>query len=105
MTVHGAKGLQAPVVILPDTPRALKTSARAIHLLDGGLPVWSPKFDTDTETIAMARAAEKAKDLREHRRLLYVALTRAQRTQLHGQGVRARARHLEMERNRARVPR
>ncbi len=77
MTVHGAKGLQAPIVILPDTTRAPKTGGGPI--LDvGGAPVWSPSAATDTDAMATARAAAAMRAEAEHRRLLYVALTRAQ---------------------------
>ena len=77
MTVHGAKGLQAPIVILPDTTSKPKFSAEAILSVDGTL-VWSPRKETDIEPSERARLIAEAKSLEEHRRLLYVALTRAQ---------------------------
>ncbi|MCA8899919.1 MAG: PD-(D/E)XK nuclease family protein, partial [Hyphomonas sp.] len=77
MTVHGAKGLQAPVVILPDTTAKPKAAGTRVHDL-GGVPVWSPRKDTDLPEVAAARALADAKAEEEHRRLLYVALTRAQ---------------------------
>jgi ATP-dependent helicase/nuclease subunit A len=77
MTVHGAKGLQAPIVILPDTTAKPKLTSEAI--LDvGGAVIWAPRQDTDIDVSARARALAKAKAEEEHRRLLYVALTRAQ---------------------------
>lgn len=77
MTVHGAKGLQAPVVILPDTTAKPKIGAAAV-LSSANAVVWSPRKDTDAEASRRARAIAEAKQREEHRRLLYVALTRAQ---------------------------
>lgn len=77
MTVHGAKGLQAPIVILPDTSSKPKLSSETILSVDGAI-VWSPRKDTDIEPAQRARLIAEAKAHEEHRRLLYVALTRAQ---------------------------
>ncbi|MEZ6000827.1 double-strand break repair helicase AddA [Hyphomonas sp.] len=77
MTVHGAKGLQAPVVILPDTTSAPKPSGGRVHEIDG-VPVWSPRRDGELAEVTAARALADARAEEEHRRLLYVALTRAQ---------------------------
>ncbi|MEP7210578.1 MAG: UvrD-helicase domain-containing protein, partial [Alphaproteobacteria bacterium] len=86
MTVHGAKGLQAPVVILPDTTSAPKLEKTGLFFVQGegkedpmrGAPVWVGGKDGDTPATAAMRAVANARALREHRRLLYVALTRAQ---------------------------
>lgn len=77
MTVHGAKGLQAPIVILPDTTSAPKTPKPSLIDIDGA-PVWIGKADADTPAAQLAREDLTKRALREHRRLLYVALTRAQ---------------------------
>lgn len=77
MTVHGAKGLQAPVVILPDTTAGPKPVSDSIFEV-GDLPVWSPRKDADIPGTSLARAIANAKAEEEFRRLLYVALTRAQ---------------------------
>lgn len=77
MTVHGAKGLQAPIVILPDTTRAAKSSSPSI-LKVNGVPVWMGSASDDTDDTALAREDLKLHEARERRRLLYVALTRAQ---------------------------
>ncbi len=78
MTVHGAKGLEADIVILPDTTALPEDPGRHGDLLyteDGAVyPV------ADAQAPAKVRAAKeaaKAERLKEHRRLLYVALTRA----------------------------
>ena len=78
MTVHGAKGLQAPVVILPDTTGKPDPKAGDFLHLEDGVPVRTGKKSDDTPEMAAARAEEEYRQLAEHRRLLYVALTRAQ---------------------------
>ena len=77
MTVHGAKGLQAPVVILPDTTRGAKGGSKSVTTIDGA-PVWLSKAGDDVAATAHAREDAKKREARERRRLLYVALTRAQ---------------------------
>jgi len=82
MTVHGAKGLQSNIVFLPDTcsmPSARQSSK--LYWQDKGeapLVFW-PVVKDNEETICR-QLGERARDemLREYRRLLYVALTRAQ---------------------------
>ncbi len=83
MTVHGAKGLQAPVVILPDTMQTPPARGGLLWLApdtDRGddLLIWSPRKDTDGPLTRSARAARQEAQEREYRRLLYVALTRAE---------------------------
>lgn len=80
MTVHGAKGLQAPVVVLADAARA---PGRAddhvlIDLGDGEVPVFHGGAAGKAGRIADEAAAAEARALEEHWRLLYVALTRAE---------------------------
>ncbi|MFG1292580.1 double-strand break repair helicase AddA [Xanthobacter versatilis] len=82
MTVHGAKGLEAPIVILADTvdmPKA-RTAGGLVSVPgpEGEVPVLAPRKAEDPERLAAARATAAARDLEEHRRLLYVALTRAE---------------------------
>ena len=76
MTVHGAKGLEAPVVFLPDT--ATKAVARSGPLLerDGGF-LWCARKADDGSASGQARQARTDAGDRESLRLLYVALTRA----------------------------
>ena len=81
MTVHAAKGLQAPVVILADATRARrKEHDRPVRIgLDGGDPV--PLFLPTRKLggpLAAQIAADDAAAVREHWRLMYVALTRAE---------------------------
>jgi ATP-dependent helicase/nuclease subunit A len=80
MTVHGAKGLQAPIVFLPDTLYRPNQPARLLWARPGPveLLLWSPRVEDDEDLAAAARSALKAKIAEEERRLLYVALTRAE---------------------------
>jgi len=76
MTVHGAKGLQAPVVILPDT-MAKPVSSPEVLWRDS-LPFWAPRRQFEPSLCRNLRdEADAARD-QEYRRLLYVALTRAE---------------------------
>jgi ATP-dependent helicase/nuclease subunit A len=81
MTVHGAKGLQAPIVFLPDTMQIPRHTARLLWTDDKAgrrLPLWSPRVAYDDNCTAGAREAQRRLDAQEHNRLLYVALTRAE---------------------------
>ncbi|MDM8165964.1 double-strand break repair helicase AddA [Roseovarius sp.] len=77
MTVHGAKGLESPVVILPDTnqwpmnlrEKTAQTGGTLVWRMTGqDIPASQRQADDD------ARAAQRA----ERDRLLYVAMTRAE---------------------------
>lgn len=86
MTVHGAKGLEAPIVVLADTvtPPAGPRDPPLFTLGAAGLPpdapapiVWGKARATDVPPVADARAVAREAAENEHRRLLYVAMTRA----------------------------
>lgn len=77
MTVHGAKGLQAPIVILPDTVQA-PSQVDPVLWSGEGMPLWSPRVGLDDPVAAALREDARAARDREYRRLLYVALTRAE---------------------------
>jgi ATP-dependent helicase/nuclease subunit A len=83
MTVHGAKGLQAPVVILADSTADPKKLGRTPLTLDydvsgkGKAPLLRPKKEERLFPFAQLIADDEVLDLQEHWRLLYVALTRA----------------------------
>lgn len=76
MTVHGAKGLEAPIVILPDTCD-IRPQERDEVVTVNATPVWRTPADQSPPAIATARAARKEREAEERLRLLYVALTRA----------------------------
>ena len=78
MTVHGAKGLEAPVVFVPDTMQLPVQRSGFLWTERDVLPLWRPHSDFSTEHHSAARLALRRRDLQEYRRLLYVALTRAQ---------------------------
>ena len=82
MTVHGAKGLQAPLVVLPDTsampPDEDRLAWTEDPLTGTPLPLWAPRRELASSAVLALREAGRAERLREHNRLLYVALTRAE---------------------------
>lgn len=87
MTVHGAKGLEAPVVMLADTVNVPNTGKERIFSMASAagqvLPVLSFSSSLrEAARLTEAKAARKTKLLAEYQRLLYVALTRA-RDELH----------------------
>jgi ATP-dependent helicase/nuclease subunit A len=87
MTVHGAKGLQAPIVILPDTCSIGSASSRDALITmpetrksstDADTVVWSIKCAKRVKAVSDARVAATASETEERNRLLYVAMTRAE---------------------------
>ncbi|MGL5361492.1 MAG: double-strand break repair helicase AddA [Bosea sp. (in: a-proteobacteria)] len=85
MTIHGAKGLEAPIVFLADIglkPNKTKLGKLVQLGRSAGqnmppLPVWSTNKEADAASIDAAKADAVDKQIEEHNRLLYVALTRA----------------------------
>jgi ATP-dependent helicase/nuclease subunit A len=83
MTVHGAKGLQAPVVILADATAKPK-SAKGGDLFDWeakpglNLPLLRPNTANLSGSLLSSAEESDAAEMQEHWRLLYVALTRAE---------------------------
>ena len=81
MTVHGAKGLEAPIVILPDTV-SLPPDQDRLHWTrdrDTGaeLFLWVPNKDFMCAAVQELRETAAAKRIEEYNRLFYVAMTRA----------------------------
>jgi ATP-dependent helicase/nuclease subunit A len=82
MTVHGAKGLEAPLVILADTTADPDKLGGTSAILDvpsegGRFPVIRPRKEEVAPPFDTIIANAKERDRQEHFRLLYVALTRA----------------------------
>ncbi len=75
MTVHGAKGLEAPVVIVADAygrPSGLRS------IIDvAGVPIWYRVGANKVGPVAIAANAQAQRDAEEYWRLYYVAITRA----------------------------
>ena len=82
MTVHGAKGLQAPVVILADvTSDPTKKPDHSVELLmDEGhrMPLLPIRKAEQSGRLLETVELQKKRELEEHKRLLYVAITRAE---------------------------
>ncbi len=87
MTVHGAKGLEAPIVFLVDRGGRVFNTAHAPALVETGhtlsddqdVPVllWRKLPDVKSDIVAQALEREKSAAEDEYRRLLYVGMTRA----------------------------
>jgi len=77
MTVHGAKGLEAPIVFLPDTMQLPDPQIPMLWTENGALPLWRPRKEFSTGHYDGERQVLRQRELQEYRRLLYVALTRA----------------------------
>jgi ATP-dependent helicase/nuclease subunit A len=87
MTVHGAKGLEAPVVFLPDTTGIPTHGDSFLWLNDHGqdavadspgVLAWPVRRENEAGPCDAARTALRSRGSQEYRRLLYVALTRAE---------------------------
>ncbi|MBB6425965.1 double-strand break repair helicase AddA [Sphingopyxis sp. JAI128] len=81
MTVHGSKGLQAPIVILADATDDPVQRQRGFDLsLEGWdrLPVFGLPAEERHGRVAAAHDSKAAAEIQEHWRLLYVAMTRAE---------------------------
>ena len=78
MTVHGAKGLEAPIVILPDTAKRRPPNFDQIVVLQDGSAVWKTDEKNATDAQLLALENRKKFEMQERMRLLYVAMTRAE---------------------------
>ena len=83
MTAHGAKGLQAPVVILADAAADPDAQPRELLLwehpdLPEKLPVFPPRKAEAGAVLGGVAEAERLRERQEHWRLFYVAATRAE---------------------------
>lgn len=78
MTVHGAKGLEAPIVILPDTGLK-KNDVKSEIITFKDTPIWKPNAAEMTQGITQQIDTLKEAQIQEGLRLLYVAMTRAEK--------------------------
>ncbi|WP_375285689.1 double-strand break repair helicase AddA [Sphingomonas sp.] len=83
MTAHGAKGLQAPLVILADATADPDSSPRSTlswqpEGAEAAFPVFRPRKDERWGAIDEAVTAQETRERQEHWRLFYVAATRAE---------------------------
>jgi len=81
MTVHASKGLESKIVFLGDTctmpshhhdPKLLEVGSDAKSL------AWTPGKSNEPKKLGEAREATRLAQMQEYRRLLYVAITRAE---------------------------
>jgi ATP-dependent helicase/nuclease subunit A len=79
MTIHGAKGLEAPIVILPDTHKKPSQSNKETFVIADGGAHWRGSDTTRAGFQTAALTTVKEAEDEEQDRLLYVALTRAER--------------------------
>lgn len=77
MTAHGAKGLEAPIVFLPETTTTAGARGSPLMETEEGGFLWCASQNGDCEASRLARELRARKENEESLRLLYVALTRA----------------------------
>ncbi len=78
MTIHGSKGLEAPIVILPDMARTQPRNRDELIEIDGGHVTWKPGSQDRSEATDQALERNRTAQEEEATRLLYVAMTRAE---------------------------
>ncbi|MGQ0609711.1 MAG: double-strand break repair helicase AddA [Paracoccaceae bacterium] len=77
MTVHGAKGLESEIVILPDCADRANPDRANVLPDEDGLPMWAMPAHARPPALEARAAARRDHRHEESLRLLYVALTRA----------------------------
>jgi ATP-dependent helicase/nuclease subunit A len=77
MTVHGAKGLESEIVILPDCADRKPQDRDEIYVTEEGDPLWKVAAEESPPQIVALRQRKAEREAEENLRLLYVALTRA----------------------------
>jgi len=78
LTTHGAKGLQAKIVILPDTTKMFSSKADALLEFSENILYWNGDNKYQNDFITAKKLITKEQKYDEYLRLLYVALTRAE---------------------------
>ncbi|MFO1014102.1 MAG: double-strand break repair helicase AddA [Caulobacteraceae bacterium] len=77
MTTHGAKGLEAPIVFLPETVVGENNQKGGLLQTADGAFLWCASSKDDCAASTAARELRRQREEDESYRLLYVALTRA----------------------------
>jgi len=83
MTIHAAKGLEFPVVVVPDLAETPRAGGATIMVGDGlllGVKIPNPAGDyerEETPVLQVLKAEYRQKEEAEQKRLFYVAVTRA----------------------------
>ena len=84
MTIHGAKGLEAPLVILPDAMQTRSPHQDLLEVESHDLGMKLPLFSASSRflpiratAVRMAKLVANLAEIQESHRLLYVAMTRA----------------------------
>ncbi|WP_293450445.1 double-strand break repair helicase AddA [Planktotalea sp.] len=78
MTVHGSKGLEAPIVIMPETQKRQSPKGGSLIKIDD-LVAWSVRKEDAPQAVHDAKAQREERQAEERMRLLYVAMTRAEK--------------------------
>ncbi len=78
MTVHGSKGLEAPIVILAESGDRQPPREDGAVMLEGMPPLWTPSKPDTPADLRPQLDALREKQEEERLRLQYVAMTRAE---------------------------
>ena len=77
MTVHGSKGLESPIVIIPDTSKNFQKNNRKLFLQKDGWLCLSDKINNLPKEFKKIKEQYLLDEIEEENRLFYVAVTRA----------------------------
>ena len=78
MTIHASKGLQAPIVFLPDTQTPPRANNDLLFDEQQQILLWPSQAALKIGYAETIDGASQEKQIQEYRRLLYVAMTRAE---------------------------
>ncbi len=78
MTVHGSKGLESPIVIMPDSAKRRPPREGQVLTAPDGTALWRGRKGERPDAVEDLAAHLTERQLQERKRLLYVGLTRAE---------------------------